>query len=72
MSIEANKAVVRRFFEEYWNGPDHMLIAHKLWYDAAPDFQCRIEQLIGEGDRVAAGTILGRRPYDAPEPQRVP
>jgi predicted ester cyclase len=80
MSIEDNKAVVRRFFEEYWNekkldtlgefispgrihhfgekaephGPDHMRMTHKLWYDAAPDFQYHIEQLIGEGDRVAA------------------
>ena len=80
MSTEANKAIVRRFFEEYWNqrkldtlgeyvsperlhhfgkraeahGLDQMRGMNTLWYSAAPDFKYHVEQLIGEGDRIAA------------------
>ena len=80
MSIEANKTIARRFFEEYWNqrkletlgeyvsperlhhfgakaeahGLDQMRRMNRLWHSAAPDFKYHIEQLIGEGDRVAA------------------
>ncbi len=27
---------------------------HKLWHDSAPDFKYHVEDLMGEGDKVAA------------------
>ena len=88
MSSEANNTMVRRLFEEYFNGRDEAVwdeLAHpdvvvhgvyplrgaaeaKAFYArlhaAFPDWHASIEDLFGEGDRVAvriteSGTLQG-------------
>ena len=68
MSIEANKAVVRRFWEEGWNGQnparfDELMDARyaaveKPWaaevWAAYPDSRFAVEELIAEGDKVVS------------------
>jgi predicted ester cyclase len=78
MSADANKAVVRRYFEECWNkgnlaaldecmGPDISFggehetpeswrDALSRWLIALPDFQYHVDELVAEGDTVAANT----------------
>ena len=98
MSTEANKAVVRRFVAEVWNGGD-LAVADELVHPAyavegverGPDFvqrnaaafraafpdqECAIEQLVAEGDWVAArltlrGTHLGPLGQIPPSGRRV-
>ena len=78
MTVEKNKAIARRFFEDAWNqnktdelneyistdrihhygaraakeGPDELRAAIKNWRGAMPDYQCYIDDMIAEGDRV--------------------
>ena len=78
MSVEANKAAVRRCWEEIWNkgnlahadeafsstcvnhfgsppgalGPEQVRLMVTAWLSAIPDYQCHIEEVIGEGDLV--------------------
>ena len=86
MSIEANKAIVRRFLAEVWNagnldladqlvhpdyevpgvgpGPDAVRRNVRTFRAAFPDLTWTVDDLIAEGDRVAArmtlrGTHLG-------------
>ncbi len=86
MSIEDNKAVVRRFVEEVWQkgnldiadelltpdfiehaapkdfptGPEGFKQFAALFHQAFPDFHVTMEDLFGEGDRVAMrGTARG-------------
>ena len=68
MSVEANKALVRRLVEEAINGRRIELVdeladgelatAAKRWIgpfrESFPDFEMRIVELIGEGDTVVA------------------
>jgi steroid delta-isomerase-like uncharacterized protein len=76
MSADENKAVVRKYFEEFWNKGDLAFIqecfapevlvegkyldrdvwrdALSAWLTAFPDIQHHIDQLIAEGDIVAA------------------
>jgi predicted ester cyclase len=79
MSVESNKAAVRRCWEEIWNkknlahvdevfsadtvnhfgrpdgplGPQKVRAMLSAWLSAIPDYQCHIEDIIGEGDLVA-------------------
>jgi predicted ester cyclase len=73
VSVEANKAVVRRVWEEVWNGRDLSVAdvifapeyaAHErafmpAWLAAFPDWQFEIEDVVAEGDRVVT-RFLGR------------
>lgn len=89
MSIEGNKAAIRRMFDEAWNRGDLHVVDELLAPDAFdhhdpevpsfaehlkgvivsfrrafPDLQCTIEDMVGEGDKVAyrmvmRGTHLG-------------
>jgi steroid delta-isomerase-like uncharacterized protein len=80
MQSNANKALVRRFYDELWNRWDYAAIGEILAPDAVfrgslgaqtsghegfiayaefvraafPDFHNRVEELIAEGDKVAA------------------
>ncbi|MFL5761377.1 MAG: ester cyclase [Thermomicrobiales bacterium] len=78
MATEANKAIVRRYFEELWNHGDLAFIdecmgpdvvhpwghatqalwreAVAAWRTAFPDFRYHVDELIAEGDTVAANT----------------
>lgn len=89
--LEANKAVVRRGFEQVWRGDlslvaddyvDHNLpagltgrsglaVLHQVTVAAFPDFSVTVEDVIAEGDKVAArvtnrgtntGSFLGQPP----------
>src|SRR5215469_15710012 len=79
MSIEDNKRIVRRFFDEAWNkkqvaqleeylssenlhhfgvqqarlGPNEVRTIMENWHRGLRDFQYHIEDMVGEGDRVA-------------------
>ena len=67
MSAEENRAVVRRYFEEFHNGREHDIIeeiiapdlieptrrATEMLLTAFPDYRLTIEDQIAEGDRVA-------------------
>jgi steroid delta-isomerase-like uncharacterized protein len=105
MSIEENKAIVRRWFEEVWNGRNAAafddlaaegFVLHHTALPAAvdlptykrflpafmaafPDFHIAIDDLIAEGDRVAAritqrgthrGEFMGIPPSGKPVTQR--
>ena len=78
MSVEENKAIVRRYFEELWNNGDLAFIeecmgpdiscawghetreswraAVSAWLTAFPDFRYQVDELVAEGDTVAANT----------------
>ncbi len=91
MSVEENKALIRRMVEEGWNGRNALLISELVSADCVyrnprgdelrgpqgyqrrlatfgtsfPDFRMEIEDIFGEGDRVAyrvrtTGTFLGK------------
>jgi predicted ester cyclase len=97
MTLEANKALVRRFYDELWNGWDFGVIGEILTPDivfrgslgaqttghdgfigyaesvraAFPDFHNTVEQMIAEGDRLAAcltyrGTHSGGEIFNVP------
>jgi steroid delta-isomerase-like uncharacterized protein len=97
MDIEANRALVRRFYDELWNRSDFGLIGEILAPDivfrgslgtqttghdrfiayagqiraAFPDFHNTVEQMIAEGDRLAAcltyrGTHSGGEIFNLP------
>ncbi len=67
MSAEENKAVVRRYFEEYHNGRQHDILdeitvsdlvgptreATRRLSAAFPDYQITINEQVAEGDAVA-------------------
>ena len=78
MSVEANKNLVNRFWDELWNKgipssfddilPPHYAAAERgnvaIWRTAFPDFLITVDELLAEGNRVAArvtfrGTHLG-------------
>lgn len=78
MSTEANKAAVRRGWDQIWNrknlahadelfsphrehhfgstiqphGPDQVRAMVSAWLSAFPDYQCHIEEVVGERDIV--------------------
>jgi predicted ester cyclase len=68
MSVDANKTIVRRLFEEVWNNGNLAVIdeisdaAHAayerpavtIWRTAFPDLYITIDDMIAEGDKVAA------------------
>ncbi len=91
MSVEENKAVIRRMVDEVWNGRNGLLIPELVSADCVyrnprgeelrgpqgyerrlaafrtsfPDLRMEIEDIFGEGDRVAyrvrtTGTFLGK------------
>jgi predicted ester cyclase len=67
MSEEENKAVVRRYFEEFHNNREHGILEQIMTLDlleptrrathmlltAFPDYRLTIEEQIAEGDKVA-------------------
>jgi predicted ester cyclase len=74
MSIESNKAIVRRYFDEVWNGHNLALLDEiaepayaaedrewiPVWLAAFPDIHVTIDELVAEGNRVVAAiTVRG-------------
>ena len=71
MSVEENKAIVRRFFEEGWNGqnPDRFdelmderyAAFEREWsaevWAAYPDSQFELPEMIAEGDKVVTRVV---------------
>jgi predicted ester cyclase len=90
VSVEDNKALIRRLFDEVWTGDvaaadryyaagpqlDGLKEFATALYAALPDWHVTIDDLVGEGDKVAVrwtgtGTHLGVWEGSPPTGQRV-
>jgi predicted ester cyclase len=90
MSVEDNKAVIRQLFDEVWTGDvasadryyaagpqlDGLKEFATALYAALPDWRVTIDDLVGEGDKIAvrwtgSGTHLGMWKGSPPSGQRV-
>lgn len=72
MSVDANKTIVRRLFEEVWTQGKLAVIdeisdaAHAayerpavtIWRTAFPDLRITVDDMIAEGDKVVAGVTF--------------